>query len=140
MIEVLGVEVHFISIILAMIVNIAVGMLWYGPLFGKIWLKMTGMKQEDAQMKPIDMAMAWVVAFLMTVGLNSTLQFSEMVSEIDGILNILATAGMITATFMAPVGLNLVIWEKRNPMLFLLNMGHFFVTLIATGIVLSFWI
>ncbi|MCA9382835.1 DUF1761 domain-containing protein [Candidatus Dojkabacteria bacterium] len=140
MMEVWGVEVHYASILLATVASMVIGMLWYGPVFGNIWLGLVGKKKEDMQMKPSDMPMAVVVALLMAVGLNSVLQFSAKFSELGEITNVLATAFMISLTFVAPAGLNLVIWEGRKPKLFLLNLAYFFTNFLVMGLIISIWV
>lgn len=141
MFEVLGVEVHILSIIFAVIVNIVVGMLWFSPImFGKYWQKLVNKTDADLQMKPLDMILSIIIALLMATGLNSVLQFSLIVSQLNEIVNIFATAGMITATFIIPPLMNGVIWEGRSYKLLAINVSHLFVTLVLMGAVLSIWI
>lgn len=42
-------ELHLFPIALAVVASAVIGMLWYGPLFGKKWLVLTGTTQDDTQ-------------------------------------------------------------------------------------------
>jgi len=42
-------NVNWIAVIVGGVFNMVVGSLWYGPLFGKLWLRVIGKKQEDIQ-------------------------------------------------------------------------------------------
>ncbi|HUV06131.1 MAG TPA: DUF1761 domain-containing protein [Spirochaetia bacterium] len=40
-------QVNWIAILLGGVFNTIVGTLWYGPLFGKLWLELIGKKKEE---------------------------------------------------------------------------------------------
>jgi len=42
-------QVNWIAVIVGGVFNMAFGSLWYGPLFGKAWLKAIGKRQENIQ-------------------------------------------------------------------------------------------
>src|SRR5258708_5870417 len=43
-----SVDIHWLAVIVAAIVNMVVGMVWYGKsMFGKEWARQTGKKMED---------------------------------------------------------------------------------------------
>lgn len=140
-IEIWGVEVYFIAIILSIFANIVIGMFWYSPIaFGKMWQKLVNKNDSELTMKPTDMVLSFMNAFLMTVGLNSVIQFSLQVSNLNEILNIFVTSAMITSTFILPALMNEVIWEGRSFKLFLINISHQFATYLVMSAILSIWI
>jgi hypothetical protein len=53
-------QVNWIAIVLGALLSMLLGFLWYGPLFGKVWLRSIGKKQEELQSR----AGMYVVAFL----------------------------------------------------------------------------
>lgn len=134
--EVLGVSVRPLVILAAIIVNVVIGMLWYGPVLGKQWLKLTGKKEADLKMKTTDMIFALVLAFFMATGLNSIVQFSEQVSQLPDLVNAFAVTFMVATTITLPALANEVIWEGRNKYLLLLNFSHQFVTILGMSLVL----
>lgn len=55
-------EVPFIIFLVAAIIPLAVGSLWYGPLFGKFWMKASGVDEE--KMKSGNMLVILGLTFL----------------------------------------------------------------------------
>ena len=61
-------NVNIISIIVATIVSMFIGMVWYGPLFGKVWMKLVGMsKKEIEKAKKSGMAGTFIMAGVSTL-------------------------------------------------------------------------
>jgi hypothetical protein len=48
-------EINWLAILLGALAGFILGALWYGPLFGKAWMKLLGMSKEDA--KDVNMAL-----------------------------------------------------------------------------------
>ena len=44
-------DVNWIAIAVLVIANMALGAIWYGPLFGKPWMEATGIKMDDMEGK-----------------------------------------------------------------------------------------
>lgn len=40
-------EMNFYAVLVAALTTLVVGSVWYGPLFGKAWMKETGLTEED---------------------------------------------------------------------------------------------
>ena len=40
-------QVNWIAVVLGAVFSMALGFLWYGPLFGKVWLRSIGKKADD---------------------------------------------------------------------------------------------
>ncbi|HRE78496.1 MAG TPA: DUF1761 domain-containing protein [Flavobacterium sp.] len=40
-------EINFYPVFVAALTTLLVGFIWYGPLFGKAWMKETGLTEED---------------------------------------------------------------------------------------------
>lgn len=140
MFEALGVEVNLLAIALAIVANMVLGMLWYGPLFGKQWMALVGKKKEQLEMKPRDILVTLLLATLIAIGMNSIIHFARDVSELDYLQNVIVSAGMVATVFILPVLGNEVVWEGRNPKLIALNWGHQFATYLVTGLVLGWFI
>lgn len=63
-------DINYIGIVLCAVVAMIVGVVWYGPLFGKAWLSVTGASALDiearAQMQKTAMPL-YVLQFLLTL-------------------------------------------------------------------------
>ncbi len=40
-------QVNWVAVVLGAVFSMLLGFLWYGPLFGKLWLRSIGKKQEE---------------------------------------------------------------------------------------------
>ena len=43
------VMINWLAVGAATLVGFVIGFLWYGPLFGKVWMKEAGLTEEDVQ-------------------------------------------------------------------------------------------
>src|SRR3989344_4713354 len=69
------VQINLMAVVLAAIASMVLGFVWYGPLFGKQWMKLSGMTQKDMEtakkkgmekMHAIAMMGSLVMAYVMT--------------------------------------------------------------------------
>lgn len=141
MFEVFNVQVNILAIIVASIVNIVVGMLWFSPMIlGKQWMKLVNKRESDVHMTTTEILFTIVNAILISTGINSVLQYSLMLSGLDKFPNAIATSFMITLTFVATTLFNSVIFERTRKKLFLINLSHNFVTYLLMCLVLTLFI
>lgn len=46
----MGIDINYLSLILAVVSNVVLGMLWYGPyMFGEQWMVLTGKSKEEIE-------------------------------------------------------------------------------------------
>jgi hypothetical protein len=129
---------------MAAIASMVLGFLWYGPIFGKMWMKMMGMKMADmkkAQAKGMTMqyGLMFVGSLVMAYVLAHALVFASAYTKTSGI-----SAGLMVGMwnwlgFIAPVTLTSVLWEGKSWNLWLLNNGYYLVSLLTMGAILAMW-
>ena len=56
---------NYLALLVAALVPMVIGYLWYGPLFGKTWMNSTGM--TEAKMKSANMPMIFGFSFLLAL-------------------------------------------------------------------------
>src|SRR3989344_1871712 len=132
-------NINLIGVVLAGIVGMTVGALWYGPIFGKQWMKLMGFTKET---------------------INEAKKNGMMVNYGLGLLGQLATAyalALLTAFsfqyfggfsysiifwiwfgIVLPIQMGGVLWENKSWKLFILNSSYFLIQLLAIGLVLSY--
>ena len=120
-------DVNWVAVIAAGIASMVVGFVWYGPLFGKMWMKMSGKKEmEDKSQMPKTYAIMFiaslVTAYVLTV-LGGSLQ----------------TAFWVWLGFQATLLLHSVLFEGKSWNFYFLNAGHQLVSLLAMSWVLSYF-
>ena len=128
-----------IATVVAALVNMVIGMLWYSPLlFGKLWMKASGKEEKDMK-KGSGMgkvyAMAFVGSFIMAFVLSRFIAISSAKTIQDGALvGFWAWLG-----FIIPVSLSGYLFEGKSRNLTLINGGYYLVVLMVMGAILSFW-
>jgi hypothetical protein len=133
---------NLIAIIVAGIIPMAVGSLWYGPAFGGLWMKLTGRTEEEIResMKPIKM---YVVTFIMALVtawvLAQLIQLRAEAFTVDGFFSGIQIAFFVWLGFVITIGYQAVAFENQKVTLYLLNMAYNLVSLVAMGALLGVW-
>lgn len=138
------VPVNYVAILVAAVASMIIGALWYGPLFGKLWMKLSGLSPEalGAEKKK---GMGWryllmfVGSLLMADVLAHALIFASAYLKISGVEAGFTAGFWNWLGFVAPVTLAGVLWEGKSWKFWFLNNSHYLVSLIVMGIILSIW-
>jgi hypothetical protein len=142
----MSVPVNYWAILVAAIVNIVLGFLWYGPFFGKSWQAMMGFTQESmaAQkakgMMTSSMVIMMIGSLLMAYVLAHSLIFAATYTKTTGIAAGLMVAVWTWLGFIAPVSIGTVIWEGKPWKLWIINAVYYIVGLALMGIILALWV
>lgn len=128
---------NWLAVIVAAILQVVIGFIWYGPLFGKTWMSMMGMTQQTMRREGMGKTYAWsFVGSLVTAG---------VLAKLVGVMGARTLGAGITAGFwvwlgfVATVTLASVLYEKRSVSLYALNNGYQLVSLAVMGAVLAVW-
>ena len=142
-------EIHlnWLAVLVSVVASFAIGSLWYGPLFGKIWANAMGfgdaMKPTGAEIAKGSLLnllgtflMAYVLAHDVAVWRPSTWKAGEdSAAHLYGFF-----AGFfVWLGFIVPVLLNGVAFERKSWKVFGIGAGFQFLSLQAMGMILSFW-
>jgi hypothetical protein len=136
-----GVSVSWVAILVASIASFIIGWIWYGPLFGKTWMKLNKIgKKEIADAKKKGMAGMMILAFvgtLITAYVLDTFLWALGTTSVGGALQLALWIwlGFILATTV----LGSVLWDNKPWGLFVLNGAYWLVTLEVLSLVLFYW-
>ena len=126
------VDVNYLAILAAAVVSMIIGSLWYGPLFGKVWMRLSGVTMESIdKAKARSMGKTYLLAFIGS--LVTACVLSRFISS--GI----SVVFLLWLGFIAPIYLASVLWEGKPWKLWLLNNAYYLVTLLAMALVLRAW-
>ena len=136
--------INYLAVLVCGVVNMAIGALWYGPLFGKKWIalmgwtpegmaaaKSKGMTKQYSIMFVGSLVMAWVLAHAMIFASTYLNASGVSAGLMGGFWNWLG--------FIAPVLLGSVLWEGKSWKLYCLNVTYYLFSLMAMGVILSLW-
>lgn len=132
-----SVDINYWAIILAAVVNMAVGGVWYSQsLFGKQWSKLTAKKIEDMRDNArTGYALTTAGALVQAFVLAHFVRYAGSTSAADGAVTGFWLWLGFTAITMAANS----IFEGRPWKLWQINAGYFLVVLILNGAILAAW-
>lgn len=133
----MDVPVNYLAIVVAALVNYAIGSLWYGVIFSKSWMKLAGMK--EMKISAVSVLVALVGAFFTSYVLAHLLIFAGSYMKTSGISLGLTTGFFNWLGFIAPVTIGVVIYEKKPFMLWVLTNTYWLISLFIMGIILALW-
>ena len=133
---------NYLAIIVAAVVNVVLGSLWYSPvLFSKQWAKAVGMKKEDMEkgykMSPSMYFPPLIAAFVTSFVLAWFINALNITSLGKGIqIGFLAWLGFTTTAQV----LNSWVFSNGRPKeLYLINTGFHLVSFCIMGAILAVW-
>ncbi len=132
-------SVNFLAILVAAIANMVIGFVWYGPLLGKQWMKLSGRTKESMVKEKKDMPMVmgsmFVGALVMVYILALFVKYAGATTlEIGAKVGFLAWLGFVATTMLQDV-----LYEKKNRQLAGINLGFNLVALVIAGAIIAVW-
>jgi hypothetical protein len=138
------VDVNYWAILVAGVLSIGIGGLWYGPLFGKQWMSLVGITPESMKsmkMTPFQAMFGGLIVGLLTAFvLAHHMAFAGAYLGISGYELALMSAFWVWLGFFVPVNIGVVLWEGKSWKLFLITTSYFLVNLTVASLVLAYWI
>jgi hypothetical protein len=141
-----AVPINYLAVLACGVATMIIGFLWYGPVFGKMWMQLMGwgpMNPEQLAAKQKQARTGYIVMFIsslvMAYVLAHAITFGSAYLQITGIAAGLQGAFWSWLGFIATVTLGSVLWEGRSWKLWVLNAGYYLVVLIVMGIILVTW-
>lgn len=136
----MDVPVNYIAVIASAVAAMVVGYVWYGPLFGKQWARLTGVSIERMQKGGASSyAIMFVGSLIMAYVLSHALVFAGTYMIVSGYSAGLSSAFWMWLGFVAPVMLGAVLWEGKSWKLWGINAGYYLVVLAVMGVILASW-
>jgi hypothetical protein len=129
------------AVLISAVASMAIGSIWYGPLFGKIFMKAMGMEswtpEQQIKMKKA-MAFTFLGQFIASLVMFYTVGWLMASLGKVSLPGGLITAFIVWIGFVVPLKLGDALWGGKM-ILFWLGIGNMFVTLAATGAILGAW-
>ena len=130
-----GFEINVIGSIVAAITAMVIGFIWFGPLFGKKWAELSGMKTSEAEMKkemPKGAVLGLITAFIQAAILSAFIVGLGAAAIGDA----LAVGFLAWLGFSATLQFGAVIWEKQPMQLFIIHTAECLIVLLVQAAIL----
>lgn len=133
-------DVNWWAVLVCAVLSMVIGFIWYGPLFGKSWGKITGWTNEKVSTLPkSSMARSYILAFIAAFVIASVLAITLLAIDADGIGNGIMAAVVLWVGFTgATIGVNMT-FERRPLSLFGIEAAYHLLALVVYSIVLIVW-
>lgn len=144
----MGVSINYLAVGAAVVASFVVGMLWHGPIFGKMWMKEMNIPADarpttGAMLKSLSFSVVGSFLIAYVLAHNSAVWYF-MAEKTFPVPAHPAAMGFYSGFFtwlgfFVPVFLNNVAFENRTWRLFAINAGYQFVNLQAIAMIISYW-
>lgn len=132
--------IDYVSVLVAAVAAFVIGFLWHGPLFGKLWMKLSNITPEQMEAaKKQSMLPRILGAFVQQLVTAYVLAiFLAGISTMDWVMAV-RVSFWIWLGFIAMTLLNGVLWENRTIKLYLFNIVYQLVNLCAMALIIGLW-
>jgi hypothetical protein len=133
----MDVGINYSGVLVAAAFNYLFGWIWFGPIFGKTWARLSGL--NDMKPSAISIVGGIISALLMSYVLAHALVFASAYMKMEGVQAGLMCGFFNWLGFVAPVTVGRVIYEKKSWSLWLLDNGYWLISLLVMGVILALW-
>lgn len=132
-------NVNYLAILISGVFMMVLGYLWYGPLFGKPWMKLMGITKTSMQGKGSEMVKNYGLMFVSALVLSYVFAYILAVFQINSILLAITAAFWTWLGFIATTMLGGVLWTKKPLKLYAIEAGYYLVGMAIIGVLLVLW-
>src|SRR3989344_5085036 len=134
-----AVPLNYLAIVVAAVANMVIGMLWYGPVFGRQWKFLMGFTDDGMKSMAMTPTKAiiggCIAALVMAYVLAHSLVFAAAYLKVEGVSAGLQAGFWNWLGFVAPITLGAVLWERRPWRIWFLNASYWLVALLPMGVI-----
>lgn len=131
-------DVNYLAVVAAVVLNMAVGALWYGPLLGKAWMAVNNLTAEMIKEQGSAMQ-GYIVAFIASIVISLAI---ALLAEAAGVANVaegailgaIASVGLVAMAFASSY-----MFESKGLKHFLINAGYPVVSMTLIGVLIGGW-
>lgn len=134
-------QINFWAVLVAAVSSMVVGSIWYGPLFGKVFMKAMGMDQwspeKKAEMKK-SMALTYVWQFIASLVMFYVLAWFLGATAMWGVMGAMTVAFWAWLGFIVPLKLGDALWGGKM-ILFWIGVTNSLVTILVGAAIIGAW-
>jgi uncharacterized membrane protein len=132
------ISINYWAVLVAAVASMVIGYVWYMPaLFGKSWMKLSGVSQEMAD-KGAGSAMfgAFIASLVTAYVLAMFIDYTGATTFTEG----LKTGLWLWLGFIAAVNVHNIVFEQKPMGLYWINQGYQLVNFLVAATILTLWV
>lgn len=139
------VEINYLAVLLSTLASVILGFLWFGPLFGKQWMRLAGIQMPGEITKAMkksmmrSYALMAITSFIMAAVLAHILFYITEFTDVFGVDTAITTALWAWLGFVVPATIGSVLWEDRPWKYWFITAGYWLVALVVAAAILAVW-
>jgi len=140
------VPVNYLAVLACGVASMILGSIWYGPLFGKMWIKEMGFDkmsetEREAAKKGMykSYALSFVGSLVMAYVLAHALVFAQTYLKASNESAAFQAAFWNWFGFIAPVTMGNVLWGRQSWKLWMVSNAYQLVQLMIFACILVYW-
>jgi hypothetical protein len=130
-------EIFVLGIVLVAVASMVIGMVWYSlPVFGKPWMKETGITMESAgNDSKVGYLLTTLGSLVMGSAFNYLVVATNTTTAANGaVLGLLVWVGFVATSFLATYT-----FSQKSFRLYLIDSTYFLASFIAAGIIMGYF-
>jgi len=131
-------NINWLAVLVAGVAYFALGALWYSGLFGKAWIRLSGVNVNDPDAKKgvgAIMFTSFILMIIASIGLALVISKIGTYTWMTGV-----KVGLIAGICFSATGISIsYLYEKKPFGLHLINGGYNTIGCIIAGIIISVW-
>ncbi|HEY4797694.1 MAG TPA: DUF1761 domain-containing protein [Bacteroidia bacterium] len=133
-------HLNWLAVAVSAIAYFALGAIWFGPAFGKVWMKGHGITlPSEEEKKNMNMGKIFGLSFIKTAVMVILTAYVTMIINYSGNMTTALKIGAVLGGISAfPIGIN-YLFMKKPFLIWLLDGGYHFCGVIITSLIVSVW-
>ena len=132
-------DLNYLAILVAGISNMVLGFLWYGPIFGKAWMALRGINQEETNPNPLIYVVSFLLSLLMALVLAVFIHHVDASIQAMSLVLGLLAALLVWVGFIGPATFQNNMYSGISKKLYAIDYGYVLVALLIQGAIIGVW-
>lgn len=128
-------SINWLAVLVGTVLSMALGALWYGPLFGQLWLKLIGKTEDELESSPTMYIKTAIAAFIGMMTLNLVVVSFGATDILSGLI----AGGFIFLGIGATTTFVYTNFEGPSEKVWMLYVAYHLVVYLIMGAVFAIW-
>ena len=132
-------EVNFLAVAAAAVATMVLGGIWYGPLFGRLWMSAHGYTPDRLEEMKRGMGKSYGLSFVCFLVMATVLAYLMLWIGAITVPGALWLAFVCWLGFAATIGLTAFLFSDRKPATWLVDVAYQLTYMLVMGAILGAW-